>query len=192
MIDTCRLYYQENPKKLSLIGQFEHEYQSNNPIHCFLKYSFLQKMINKALQTKNIDQIYMLRYFLGDLIENLSYEYKRKVLSPLHSDTQSTHLTDLIDVLFEIECNGKELDGTLIFTHMTQSSENPSQKQVLFDLNTTFRLKNIQLYKQVWSIKIIAVNNGRFIIQKYIDDTRRQIENLSIRIIFGKFLCDMC
>jgi hypothetical protein len=37
-----------------------------------------------------------------------------------------------------------------------------------------------------------AVNNGRIIKQKYISDTHRQIEDLNISIIFGKFIYDMC
>ena len=35
------------------------------------------------------------------------------------------------------------------------------------------------------------MNDGQTIKQKYIDDTHRQIEDLSIPIIFGKLICDM-
>ncbi|CAF1314325.1 unnamed protein product [Rotaria sp. Silwood1] len=37
---------------------------------------------------------------------------------------------------------------------------------------------------------MIVVNDGQTIIQKYIDDTHRQIEDLTIPIIFGKLICD--
>ena len=74
MIDSLRLFYQQNSKELQLIDKFECEYQSNDAIHWFLNNSFLQKIINKALQTKDIDQLYMLRYFIGDLIESLTRE----------------------------------------------------------------------------------------------------------------------
>ncbi len=43
----------------------------------------------------------------------------------------------------------------------------------------------------MWVIQLNAVINGRTIKQKYIDDTRRQIDDLSITIIFGKLICDM-
>ncbi|CAF4374093.1 unnamed protein product, partial [Adineta steineri] len=44
---------------------------------------------------------------------------------------------------------------------------------------------------QIWLIKIIATNDGELIMEKYIEDTHRQIENVSISIIFGKLMCDM-
>ncbi|CAF4450826.1 unnamed protein product, partial [Adineta steineri] len=44
---------------------------------------------------------------------------------------------------------------------------------------------------QLWIIKLISVNDGQIIKQKYIDDTRRQFQDLSISIIFGKLICDM-
>ena len=43
----------------------------------------------------------------------------------------------------------------------------------------------------MWLIKLNAVNDGRIVTQKYIDDTRRQIQDLSIPIIFGKLICEM-
>jgi len=189
-------------------------------------------MINKSLHTKDIDQLYMLRYFIADLIESLTRNHQQIVesgienfvvyqkmklsknefdylkenqgklmlmkgflsinhynLSALNSYTKSTQL---IDVLFEIKCNVKELGDNLIFADLTQFTENPSQRQILFDLNTTFKLENIQQIEQIWIIRITVVNDGHMITQKYIDDTRRQIENLSIQIIFGKLMCDMC
>jgi hypothetical protein len=95
-------------------------------------------------------------------------------------------------VLFEIECNIKELGDSIIFADTTKFNDLPCQKTILFDFNTTFQLDNIQQDGQLWLIKLNAVNVGRTIKQKYIDDTRRQIEDLSIPIIFGKLICDMC
>jgi hypothetical protein len=52
-------------------------------------------------------------------------------------------------------------------------------------------LENIQQNEQVWIIKLKAVSDGRVVLQKYIDDTRHQIEDLSIPIMSGKLICDM-
>ena len=73
MIDTCRHYYRDNIKQLKLIDEFEYEYQSNEAVRWYLKKSFLRKIINKALRTEDIDQLYTLRYFLGDLVEHLTH-----------------------------------------------------------------------------------------------------------------------
>ncbi|CAF1232990.1 unnamed protein product [Adineta steineri] len=80
-MDYVRIYLEENSEELNLIDNFEEEYESNDAIYCYRKNSSLQKMINKALQTKDIDQLYHLRYFLSDLSECLSREHQQIVES---------------------------------------------------------------------------------------------------------------
>jgi hypothetical protein len=58
MIDTCRYYYRE-----------------------YLKKSRLRNIINKALRTEDIDQLCILRYFLGDLIEHLTCQHQQIIQS---------------------------------------------------------------------------------------------------------------
>jgi tetratricopeptide (TPR) repeat protein len=204
-IDTCRPYY-----------------QPNDAIPWFMKHSSLRNKINKALQLEDIDQLYIFRHFLSDLIQNLRYEhqkfkrenlvvYRRMKLSRdefnqiqenkdklismkgfLIASTERllpTKQTNFISVLFEIECNLKELDENFIFADVTQLA---CQETILFDLNSTFRVDHIKQDEQFWIVKLNAVNVGQSITQKYIHDTRRQIEDLSIPIIFGKLICDMC
>ena len=209
MIDACHRYSQGNAEQLHLIDKFEREYESNDAIHWYWNNLFLQKMINKALHTKDIDQLYRLRYFLGDLIENLTREHQQIVQSGIESfivshrmnlsinqlnnfkenqgklmtmkgflsinsqklsspnlSTQSTQRSDLIDVVFEMKCNVKELDDNLVFVDMTQFSKTPCQKEVLFNLNTTFRLESIEQDKQGWIIRMTTVDDGRILTQK--------------------------
>jgi hypothetical protein len=65
--------------------------------------------------------------------------------STVRSSTfSSIKQTDFIPVLFEIECNIKELDDQVIFAELS------SEEIVLFDFNTTFRLENIQQNEQIW------------------------------------------
>jgi tetratricopeptide (TPR) repeat protein len=221
MIDAYRYYYQDNREALPLIDEFEEKYQSNEAIRWYMNNSFLRKMINKALRTEDIGQLYMLRYFLAELIEKLAREhhkipqsgtekltvYRQLKLSNNEFETMKnskgklismkgfltashvrsfTKRQDLIDVLLEIECN-----DNVIFADITQWNESSCQEEILFDLNATFKLENIQQDEQLWCIRMVAVNDGRTITQKYIDDTHRQTEDLSIPIIFGKLIFDM-
>jgi hypothetical protein len=151
MIDS---YYQSNFEELNLFDEFEQNYQSKEALHCFIKNSFLNQIINEALRTKNIDQLYSLRYFLVDLINNLASKHRKIAQSNreylivyrqmnLSIDefnqlqqnngklismkgffmantvrsvpTPSINRTDSISVLFEIECNIKQLDDQVIF-----------------------------------------------------------------------------
>ncbi|CAF1552033.1 unnamed protein product, partial [Adineta steineri] len=186
-------------------------YQSNDAIQWYLHNSFLQKLITKSLQRKDIDQLYQLRYFLVDLIKNLTREHQQ--LIQFHTENVVIHQqiklskhelnhfkqkqgqmislkgfllvkqdivlpqrSDLIDVHLEIKCNLKEYQN---------------KNEVLFDLNATFQVENIEENDQTIFIQLAAVNYGRMIKEKYLTDTHRQIENLSIPIIFSKLMCDM-
>ncbi|CAF4430517.1 unnamed protein product, partial [Adineta steineri] len=84
--------------------------------------------------------------------------------------------SDLIDVHLEIKCNLKEYQN---------------KNEILFYLNTTFQLENIEENDKRFLIQLTAVHYGRMIKEKYLKDTHRQIENLSIPIIFSKLMCDM-
>ena len=232
MIDTCRYYYRNNLEQLQLIDEFEQDYESDEAIRWYLTKSFLRKMINKALKMKDIDLLYKLRYFIGNLFENLADQHQQIIesgketfmfyqeiklpknkfeklkenkgklismkgfltitdphLSSSVSTTKTTRqTTNLVTVLFQIECNLYELGNNFIFTNINECS---IQDDILFDLNATFRLENIEKYEEIWIIKMIAISQGRTILEKYIDDTRRQMEILSLPIIFGRLMIDM-
>ncbi|CAF1155194.1 unnamed protein product [Adineta steineri] len=198
----------------SILKQFPwiNDYEPNEAVRLFMKYPSIRETINKALKNEDIKQLYMLRYFLSDLIQNLQFGkenrivYRRMFISrsefnqiqehngklimvkeflTANTDRLScyTSSTKQISVLFEIELNKNS-----IFADHTLSN----QETVLLDLNSTFRIDNIQQQNdQLWIIKLISVNDGQIIKQKYIDGTRRQFQDLSISIIFGKLICDM-
>ncbi|UJR17257.1 hypothetical protein I4U23_004152 [Adineta vaga] len=220
MIDTCRLYYHDNIKELALIDEFEEKYQSDQAISCYMKCSFLRRIISRALRTEDTDQLYLLRDFLRDLIENFTHEYQNNIdlntdellvyrgmmlsndeLNQLKKNqhklmamkdffigyrSRSLALTsipqheNLNSVLFEIEFY---INQNIIFVNTTD---------ILFDFNATFYIENIQQdNKDLWIVKLIPVQNGERIIEKYIHDVHRQYEDLSLSIIFGKLICDM-
>ncbi|CAF5043532.1 unnamed protein product, partial [Rotaria sp. Silwood1] len=76
LIDSCCQYYQNN---LKLIDKFKHEYHSNEVIQWYLTKSFPYKMIKKALQIKDFDQLNSLRYFMKDLIQNFEKQHQNSI-----------------------------------------------------------------------------------------------------------------
>ncbi|CAF4229470.1 unnamed protein product [Rotaria sp. Silwood2] len=130
-------------------------------------------------------------YLTKDLTEQLFHD----VILYLPRDEISKK--QMIDACrFYYQENFKELSFIDEFEQKYQSNEaihceSSHQQEILFDLNTTFRLENIQEGEQIWIIKMIVVNDGQTLIQKYIDDIHRQIADRTIPIIFGKLICDM-
>ncbi|CAF4257833.1 unnamed protein product [Adineta steineri] len=126
-----------------------------------MKHTSLRDLINQALKNEDIKQLYMLRYFLRDLIQNFQFGkenrivYRRMFISrsefkqiqehsgklimmkeflTANTDRPScyTSSTKQISVLFEIELNKNS-----IFTDLELSN----QETILFNLNSTFRIR---------------------------------------------------
>ncbi|CAF4647876.1 unnamed protein product, partial [Rotaria sp. Silwood2] len=236
LIDVCRSYYRDNAKELQMIKKFENEYRSEEALQWYLKKSFLHKIINKALRTKDFDQLDTFRYFMRDLTKNFVQEHQKMVQSgkeirflyrgiKLKSDEiekfkentgklvsingffttsslRSTALNqamkpsrtnDFIPVLLEIQFNLQNLSNSAIVANIVHFSKLPCEEQedIIFDSNATFRLDSVKMEDDIWLIQMIASNDGQIIKDKYIKDSHRQMEDLSIKILFGRLMCDM-
>ncbi|CAF1012567.1 unnamed protein product [Didymodactylos carnosus] len=234
MIDACRQYYHHNMKELKSIEQFEQEYRPEHAIHWYIKKSFLDKIINKALRNRDMNQLHLLLFFIKDLPESLAHEHKRFFLSgeksfsvyrgvKLSSDqldelrenlgklvsmngfllasslrsvalamaTKSTKRGDSIPVLLEIKCSTKDFDDRVVFADIAEFSAFADDQEVLFDLNTTYRLENIAHDEQAWLIEMTTCNDGQAAVEDYISELCYGMEDLTITILFGKHLCKM-
>jgi hypothetical protein len=76
MLDASRRYYRDNPHELERIDQFERSYKSEEAIQWYTKNSFVYRLINKALRTEDIEQLYLFRYFIQDLCAALSVKHQ--------------------------------------------------------------------------------------------------------------------
>ncbi|CAF3736158.1 unnamed protein product [Rotaria sp. Silwood1] len=101
--------------------------------------------------------------------------------------------TDLISVLIEIQYDLQHMSNSVIVADIIQFNEISceDQQEILFDSNITFRLESVRMEEDMYVIAMSASNEGQLIKDKYIQDSRRQMENLSIRILFGRLMCDM-
>jgi tetratricopeptide (TPR) repeat protein len=234
MLDMCRYYYRGNSKQLNLIDDFDCNYRPELAIQWYSKQSFIYKLINKALRSEDIDQLYNFRFFIGDLSESLAREHQKIVQSEegvltvyrgvkLSSEEldhlkenqgklistngylstsrsrkkalafaiKPTNRSDALPVLFEIECDVQQLGDTVLFADIAKFSEYPGEKEVLFDLSAAFRLECVQSDGQVWLIKMSATSDGQAITHDYIEVTRRETDEKTEAIMFGRLMCQM-
>jgi tetratricopeptide (TPR) repeat protein len=64
MLDQCRFEYENNPRELMKINDFDMHCSNENILNWYTKDSFLYRLLNKAFRTRNIDFICQFRYFL--------------------------------------------------------------------------------------------------------------------------------
>lgn len=78
MINICRQYYQGNEHELKVIKQFEKSYTKDDCIHWYTQETFVYKMVNKALRTGDIEQLYLFRFYVNDLSSELLSEFNKR------------------------------------------------------------------------------------------------------------------
>ncbi|CAM4951759.1 unnamed protein product [Rotaria socialis] len=103
-----------------------------------------------------------------------------------------TKRTDTIAVLYEIECNIEQTDS-IIFADIAKFSDYPNEAEVLFDLGSTFEIisakKNAEL--NLYLVKLKASDKGSKVAKEYIELNRKDEDETSLELIFGKLLIDM-
>ena len=81
LIDVCQRFYANNPSQLMLISEFKFTYRSEDAPKWFSRDAFLYRLVNRALRTQDVEQLYVFRYFIRDLSSYLSNEFREIVKS---------------------------------------------------------------------------------------------------------------
>jgi hypothetical protein len=71
LIDEARRLYKKNPAQSAVIDDFECNYRPNEAVRWYTRDSFLFKLVNKALRTRNIIIIFKFRFFIRDICKQL-------------------------------------------------------------------------------------------------------------------------
>ncbi|CAF4334580.1 unnamed protein product, partial [Rotaria sordida] len=99
--------------------------------------------------------------------------------------------SDIVSILYEIECYIQELDS-IIFADITELSVYAKESEVLFDLGSTFEIISVKedFQLNLWLIKLRTSNKGTKIAKEYIEFNRKEEDETSIELLFGKLLAD--
>ena len=76
MLAACRQYYRGNYRVLQMIDEFERDYHADDCISWFTRETFLYQLINKALRTQDVEQLFIFRFYITDLSKKLLSEHK--------------------------------------------------------------------------------------------------------------------
>lgn len=71
LISICRNQYKGNKYHLKIIREFEETYSDDNAIWWWTRNTFLSKLFSKAWKKRNLDLIFLFRFFLHDLEKQL-------------------------------------------------------------------------------------------------------------------------
>ena len=106
LIELCKKEYENNQKELVFVGEFEKDYRSDKALWWYTRDTFLYKMLNKALRVQNIDLLFLLRFVIGDIYQQLKqYQhqssirvYRGQVMSIDELNTLQQSIDNLISI----------------------------------------------------------------------------------------------
>jgi tetratricopeptide (TPR) repeat protein len=80
-ISLCEEEYKENKSDLAVIHEFQQNYNAARALRWYTRQSFLFRMLNKALRIQNIDVLFLFRFFIFDIQQQL---LKNQGSQPVH------------------------------------------------------------------------------------------------------------
>ena len=129
LIQLCKKEYENNQKELVFVGEFEKDYRSDKALWWYTRDTFLYKMLNKALRVQNIDLLFLLRFVIGDIYQQLKlYQqqspirvFRGQVISIDELDTLRQSINNLISInsFFSTSTNHQKAVGFLNSTEIT-------------------------------------------------------------------------
>jgi len=80
LIQLCKKEYENNQKELILVREFEKDYRSDKALWWYTRDSFLYRMLNKALRVQNIDLLFLFRFVICDIYQQLKqYQHQSPI-----------------------------------------------------------------------------------------------------------------
>ncbi|CAF1394223.1 unnamed protein product, partial [Rotaria sordida] len=149
-ISLCRQYYKGNTSELSLLNEFEKFYSLEQALWWYTREEFLYRLINKALCVLNIDLLFLCRFFIRDIQQQLE---QQQCLSFLYLYRCQLMTKEEIQLL-------QNSIGVKPFANITSFSYFPEEEEILFMLGSIFRLISVDRDEdELWIIRIVLVGD---------------------------------
>jgi small subunit ribosomal protein S27Ae/ubiquitin C len=147
MIKQCRCYYRGNKYKQEKINEFEAMYTSKDAISWYTTDSFIYRLLNKALRTRNVEIVYAFPYFIVDLCQQIhelhwqqiqgthtkiSTLYRGQLLSAAELENLKNHIGKKISMNSFLSTSRSYEIASL---YSGEGKQQPFLKSVVFQIN---------------------------------------------------------
>ncbi|CAF5007593.1 unnamed protein product [Rotaria sp. Silwood1] len=150
----CKQQYKSNSTELSIVEEFDKHYSSNRAVWWYTRECFLYRLLNKALRVQNIDLLFLLRFIIRDIGQQLEIN---KCTSPIRVYRAQKMSKDEIEILknsvgeyismnsfLSTSLNRQKARAFLYSSNLTDDIE-----QVFFEIDADPRLNNIKAFSKI-------------------------------------------
>jgi len=168
LISLCRHQYKGNKYQLNILREFQQNYSSNNAIWWFTRDTFITQLLNKALKTQNLDLIFLFRFFIHDIEQQLRENqclttikvYKYQLISNKEFKLLKDSIGQFISINNFLLTN---LNRNSILPYFKLSSNNNNYQSILFEITADFNLDKIKVFGNITSLKYSDNNQNEIL-----------------------------
>ena len=102
LIKLCKNEYETNNAELVFVDEFEKDYRADKALWWYTRDSFLYRILNKALRVQNIDLLFLFRFVIADMYQQLKQYQQQTPISVYRGQVMST---DELNILRRSICN---------------------------------------------------------------------------------------
>jgi tetratricopeptide (TPR) repeat protein len=156
LISLCKKEYEGNNEELKILEEFEQNYSPIDALWWYTRQSFLYRLLNKALRVQNIDLLYLFRFFIRDIEQQLE---DNKCSSSIRVYRGQLMSKDEVEILKNgrgkfISINSflsTLLDRNLAMFFIRGSDISNDLERVFFEIDADPQLKNIKPFSNITS-----------------------------------------
>jgi tetratricopeptide (TPR) repeat protein len=159
LITLCKQQYQGNHSELKIVQEFEKDYSSERALWWYTRQSFLYRVTNKALRVQNIDLLYLLRFFIRDIEQQLE---KHKCLTPIRvyraqlmsNEEVETLRNSIGEIISMNSFLSTSLNSQRARSFFLMNDLSDDVKQVFFQIDADPRIENIKAFSNITSFSV--------------------------------------
>ena len=102
--------------------------------------------------------------------------------------------TDIVPVLYEIQCNLNNLNDSVVLADIAKLSDYPDEQEILFGLGETFEILSVEKSidkEDFHTVQMRTTAHGTTIAESYISWCEEQMKSISVAIMYGQMLFNM-
>ena len=156
LINLCKNYFRQNEDLLLILNEFEKKYSSLKSIWWFTRNTFLTRLIDKGLCTKNFNILFLSRFFIQDIYKQIQ---QNKLLKPIRV-YRTQLLTDKEFQLLEYSIGKLISINSFFITNLNkkqslnflkESTITDNLHRILFEIDANPKLTGIKSFANITS-----------------------------------------
>lgn len=158
LIGLCKREYQGNDAQMKILYEFETNYTASDALWWYTRQSFLYRLLNKALRVQNTDLLFLFRFFIRDLAQQLTsiqytspspiQVYRGQIISQAEIEVLKNSIGQFISINSFLSTSIKY---ELAHLFLSNSELPPEYQRVLFEIEANPNLQNIKPFANISS-----------------------------------------